>query len=104
MQVHTFGQAPSRQIMVRPSPDEPYQAVSPRSMVAGLPSSGQRGGVQQLPIVEPTASKAVHYDKASGMWIADQPRAEGESEGTQEARGNRVADPSVESSGQPLPL
>ena len=87
MQVHTFGHAPSRQIMVRASPDEPYQAVSPRAHAAGLPPAGLLGGVQQLPVVDPAPSQLVHYDKGSGMWVTDPAGTEADSEGSQEPRG-----------------
>ena len=84
MQVHTFGHAPSRQIMVRASPDEPYHAVSPRARAAGPPPAGPLRGVQQLPVVDPAPSQLVHYDKGSGMWVADPAGTEADSEGSQE--------------------
>ncbi len=87
MQVHTFGHAPSRQIMVRASPDEPYHAVSPRAQSAAPPPAGLPRGVQQLPAVEPSPTKLVHYDKGSGMWLTDPAGVEADSEGSQEPRG-----------------
>ena len=87
MQVHTFGHAPSRQIMVRASPDEPYHAVSPRSQSAGAPPAAPLRGVKQLPVVEPSPTQLVHYDKGSGMWVADPSGVEADSEGNQEPWG-----------------
>ena len=84
MQVHTFGHAPSRQIMVRASPDEPYHALHPRSRAGLGPSPIAQGGVQQLPALDLSPSKAVHYDKASGMWVADEAEADMENEAGQE--------------------
>lgn len=84
MQVHTFGHAPSRQIMVRASPDEPYHALAPRSRAGLGPSPISQGGFQQLPALDPSPSKAVHYDKASGMWVADEAEADIQTEAGQE--------------------
>lgn len=102
VQVHTFGHAPSRQIMVRASPDEPYHAVSPRSQSAGAPPAGPLRGVKQLPAVEPSPTQLVHYDKGSGMWVADPAWVEADSKGTQEPRGSTLGSalPSGNSPGQ----
>ena len=102
MQMHTFGHAPSRQIMVRASPDEPYLAVSPRAQSAVPPPAGLPRGVQQLPAVDPSPTKLVHYDKGSGMWLTDPAGVAVTGEGSQEPGGPHLGTglPSAISPGQ----
>lgn len=103
MQVHTFGHAPARQIMVRASPDEPYHAVAPFSETPRPWLGAQQGGVQQLPVVEASPAKPVHFDRASGMWVAEQGEEDRASGGSQEPQGMspRTAHASAEAKNNP---